>query len=116
MKRTLVTSAAMLLALGVVAGCGRGDRERGRAAGEAQARIHADLGTLKVANGTDEPVAVYLNGQELYSVPPGRQFTFRNLPTGRATIYGVGRISQKHYGLPELEIEKGKEYEWKINP
>lgn len=114
MTRTFVTALALLVALVAMPACERGGQERGGGTGEPE--IHKDLGTLKVANKTDEPVAVYLNGKELYSVPPGRAYTFRNMPTGKTTIYGVGRISQKHYGLPELEIEKGGEYEWTINP
>jgi hypothetical protein len=79
-------------------------------------RIDESLGSLKVANSSEEPVAIYLDGQELFTIAPGRSYTFRNLPTGPATIYGVGRVSQKHHGLPELTIEEGGDYEWTIRP
>ncbi len=79
-----------------------------------EARIDERLGSLKVMNSADEPVTVYLDGEELYSVPPGTAYTFRNLPTREVTIYGVGRVSERHYGLPKLTIEEGGEYEWTI--
>ena len=83
---------------------------------EQAADVDPDLGTLRVQNQTTEPVAIYLDGQELYAVQPGSASTFRNLPTRRVTIYGVGRISQRHYGLPELTVAEGGDYEWTIRP
>lgn len=79
------------------------------------AQINEELGTLTVTNALDEPVAIYLDGQELYAVPPARAYTFRNLPIKTVTIYGVGKVSDKHYGLPDLTIEEGQEYEWTIH-
>jgi len=93
--------------------CDRGD-ERNAESGDVE--VNEDLGSLTVKNQVDEPVAIYLDGQELYAVPPGRAYTFRNLPTRQVSIYGVGRISQKHFGLPELTIKQGGEYEWTIEP
>lgn len=92
---------------------GGGTREEGT---NEDVRINEDLGTLKVMNTVEEPVAIYLGGQELFTVPPGGAYTFRNLPTGPTAIYGVGRVSEKHYGLPELTIEEGGDYEWTIRP
>ena len=114
MKGSTVSALALVLALALPTACDRGIPAEGD--GEAEVAVDEDLGSLKVTNNVDEPVAVHLDGQELYTVPPGRSYTFRNLPTGNATIYGVGRISQKHFGLPELEIEEGGSYEWTINP
>jgi hypothetical protein len=79
-----------------------------------EARVDERLGSLKVMNSVDEPVTVYLDGEEVYSVPPGTAYTFRNLPTREVSIYGVGRVSERHYGLPKLKIEEGGEYEWTI--
>jgi hypothetical protein len=79
-----------------------------------ETRVDERLGSLKVMNGAEEPVTVYLDGEELYSVPPGMAYTFRNLPTREVSIYGVGRVSERHYGLPKLTIEEGGEYEWTI--
>ena len=106
----------LLLALLVVplGGCGRGGEPQDGA--EEDAQVDPDLGTLRVQNQTTEPVAIYLDGQELYAVQPGSASTFRNLPTRRVTIYGVGRISQRHYGLPELTVAEGGDYEWTIRP
>lgn len=86
----------------------------GEAAGDAQ--VDEALGSLRVANRVNEPIAIHLDGQELFVVPPGESFTFRNLPTRTVDVYGVGRISQKHYGLPRLTIESGGSYEWTIEP
>lgn len=96
--------------------CDPGARD-GADGGEAgDVEVDPGLGTLTVMNATNEPVGIHLEGQELYAVPPGRSFTFRNLPTREVDIYGVGRISQRHYGLPRLTIEEGGEYEWTIRP
>ena len=78
--------------------------------------VDEDLGSLTVQNRVDEPVAVFLDGQELYAVPPGRAYTFKNLPVREVDVYGVGRVSQKHFSLPKLTIEEGGEYEWTIEP
>ncbi|HUP00471.1 MAG TPA: hypothetical protein VM737_02995 [Gemmatimonadota bacterium] len=104
---------ALLLTPFVVTAC---ERQSADDAGSDEVQVDEDLGTLRVMNEVNEPVAVYLDGQELYAVPPGRSYTFRNLPTRTVSIYGVGRISQKHFGLPELTIEEGGEYEWTIQP
>lgn len=103
-----------LLVAPVAAGCGPGGETAN--GGDEEARIDTDLGTLKVNNQTTEPVAIFLDGQELYAVQPGSASTFRNLPTRRVNIYGVGRISQKHYGLPELTVAEEGDYEWTIRP
>ena len=115
MKRTIPIMFAGLLAVGVLAACEPGGRERNPSS-EEEVQIDEDLGTLKVMNGIEEPVTIYVNGQEIYAVPPGQAYTFRNLPTGKTTIYGVGRVSQKHYSLPDVEIEEGGDYEWTIRP
>jgi hypothetical protein len=99
----------------VMTGCDRGAGPDS-GAGDEEVAVDPDLGTLKVVNQTTEPVAIYLDGQELYAIQPGSQSTFRNLPTRRVNIYGVGRISQKHYGLPELTIAEKGDYEWTIRP
>jgi hypothetical protein len=106
---------AALIAAPGMAGC---DREAGPGAdgAEQDAAVNPDLGTLQVFNQTTEPIAIFLDGQELYAIQPGSTSTFRNLPTRRVNIYGVGRISQKHYGLPELTIEEQGDYEWTIRP
>lgn len=103
-----------LIAAPVMAGCDRDGPEAGGA--EQDAEVDPDLGTLQVFNQTTEPVAIFLDGQELYAIQPGSTSTFRNLPARRVNIYGVGRISQKHYGLPELTIAEGEDYEWTIRP
>jgi hypothetical protein len=114
MKRRHPIVLAGLLALHAGAACERGGVERGQS--EEEVEINEDLGSLKVTNNVTEPVTIYLNGQEIYAVPPGQAYTFRNLPTVKTTIYGVGRISQKHYSLPDVEIEEGGDYEWTIQP
>jgi hypothetical protein len=113
--RTVLTVAMASLAL---LGCQRGDGDEGNGDGSApeEARVEEDLGTLRVMNEAAEPVAIHLDGRELYSVPPGRAYTFRNLPLGEVNLYGVGRISERHYGLPVLTIEAGEDYEWTIRP
>ena len=103
-----------LIATPVAAGCDRGPGES--AGGAEEVDVDPDLGTLKVLNQTTEPVAIFLDGDELYAIQPGSTSTFRNLPTRRVNIYGVGRISQKHYGLPELTIVEKGDYEWTIRP
>lgn len=105
----------MLVLVPLLAGsCERpGDEDE---AGSEEVQVDEDLGSLEVHNQVSEPVGIFLDGQELYAVPPGRSYTFRNLPARKVSIYGVGRISQKHYGLPELTIEEGGEYEWTIQP
>ncbi len=107
--------ALALVAVGAAAACGPGGSPRGQDAGE-DVRVDEDLGSLKVTNTLDEPVAVYLDGQEIFTVAPAHAATFRNLPTGPATIYGVGKVSGRHHGLPQLTIEKGGDYEWTIRP
>lgn len=112
--RTVLMVALATLAL---LGCQRGgDGDGGRSGGPEEARVEEDLGTLRVMNGASEPVAIHLDGREIYSVPPGRAYTFRNLPLGEVNLYGVGRISERHYGLPVLTIEAGEDYEWTIRP
>ena len=101
-----------ILALTVTAACGR-EPDPG-ADGEEEVQVDEDLGTLRVLNQVNEPVAIHLEGQELFAVPPGTAYTFRNLPTREVTIYGVGRISRKHFDLPRLTIAPGGEYEWTI--
>ena len=114
MRYTIMALA--LLAAASLAAC-RPDGGGREGPDEAEdVRIDEDLGSLQVANTLEEPVAIYLDGQEIFTVAPGRSYTFRNLPTGPATIYGVGRVSQKHHGLPELTIEEGGDYEWTIRP
>lgn len=105
--------ALLTILLLAFVGCGR---TGGEAPADADARVDPSLGSLKVENRAREPVAIYLEGQELYVVPSGQAFTFHNLPARQVDVYGVGRISQKHYGLPQLTIEAGGEYEWTINP
>lgn len=94
--------------------------DRGTGSGEAPAaadvEVDPDLGTLRVMNRTTEPIAIYMDGQELYAIQPGSESMFRNLPTRRVNIYGVGRLTQRHYGLPQLTIDEGGDYEWTINP
>ena len=102
---------AMLTWLVIATACGEAPEP---AAEEVQ--IDVRLGTLTVGNETDEPVTIYLDGDELYSVPPQRSYTFRNLPLREVDIYGVGRVSDRHFGLPKLTIEEGGEYEWTIRP
>ena len=104
-----------LIAAPVAAGCDRGGPGE-TTGGVDDAEVDPDLGTLKVLNQTTEPVAIFLDGDELYAIQPGSTSTFRNLPTRRVNIYGVGRISQKHYGLPELTIAEKGDYEWTIRP
>ena len=101
-----------LLVVAIAAACGGGETD-----GDADdVQISEDLGTLRVENRVDEPVTIYLDGTELYSVPPASAFVFRNLPTREVSIYGVGRVTEKHYGLPKITIEEGEEYEWTIRP
>lgn len=104
----------LLLALAAsAAACDRAG-ERGAPAEGEDVRVDEGLGTLRVLNRVNEPVGVYLDGQELFAVPPGTAYTFQNLPTREVTIYGVGRISRRHYDLPRLTIQEGGEYEWTI--
>ncbi|MGH7571000.1 MAG: hypothetical protein ACREMK_04045 [Gemmatimonadota bacterium] len=115
MRRTTAMAMAVLVLVGCDRNADRGDQEQGgEEQGSAEARVEEGLGTLRVVNQASEPVAVYLDGREIYSVPPGRAYTFRNLPLGEVNLYGVGRISQRHYGLPVLTIEEGEDYEWTI--
>ena len=113
---------AMTMAVLILAGCdrngGRQDDEEPGAGeqGSAEATVEEGLGKLRVLNQASEPVAIYLDGREIYSVPPGRAYSFSNLPLGEVHLYGVGRISQRHYGLPVLTIEEGEDYEWTIRP
>jgi hypothetical protein len=102
-----------LVAAPLAAACDRGEAPNGD---DEDVQVDPDLGTLKVINQTTEPVAIYLDGQELYAIQPASASTFRNLPTRRVNIYGVGRISQKHYGLPELTVAEQGDYEWTIRP
>ena len=111
--RTLLTLTVATLPL---LGCQRGDDDGGRSASSGEARVEEGLGTLRVLNQVSEPVAIHLDGREIYSVPPGRAYTFRNLPLGEVNLYGVGRLSERHYGLPVLTIEEVEEYEWTIRP
>ena len=109
MRTRAVAVPCLLVAILATAGCRQG--------GETivdEARVDERLGSLKVMNGADEPVTVYMDGEELYSVPPGTAYVFRNLPIREVSIYGVGRVSERHYGLPKLTIEEGGEYEWTI--
>lgn len=112
--------AWMPLALGLLVvtaiGC---DRATSGGDGETtgdEVQVDESLGTLVVANRVNEPIAIHLDGQELFVVQPGQAYTFRNLPTKTVSVYGVGRISQKHYGLPKMRIEEGGDYEWTIEP
>lgn len=112
-RRTVLMVAIAVLAL---PGCQRGGGDDEDGGGTGDARVEERLGTLQVRNETSEPVAIHLDGREIYSVPPGRAYTFRNLPLGEVNLYGVGRVSERHYGLPVLSIEAGEEYEWTIRP
>lgn len=123
MNRIVMAAIAFALTIVMGVGCERVDRSGGddeagidEAGADEDAQVDAELGTLRVANTVNEPIAVHLDGQALYTVPPGTSFTFRNLPTRRVTVYGVGQISQKHYGLPQLDIQAGEDYEWTIHP
>jgi hypothetical protein len=107
---------ALALAAAPLAACRPEGAGRGGPDEAEDVRIDEDLGSLQVANTLEEPVAIYLDGQEIFTVAPGRSYTFRNMPTGEVTLYGVGRVSQKHYGLPELTIVEGGDYEWTIRP
>lgn len=112
---------AILLAALLLGACSGGDggedpRSRANGGDAAEVDVDPDLGTLEVNNRVDEPIAIHLDGRELYVVPPGRSYTFRNLPTREVDVYGVGRVSERHYGLPILTIEEGGEYQWTINP
>ena len=112
--RTVLTVTMAMLAL---LGCQRGgDEDGGGSASSEEVRVEESMGTLRVLNQVSEPVAIHLDGREIYSVPPGRAYTFRNLPLGEVNLYGVGRLSERHYGLPVLTIEEGGEYEWTIRP
>jgi hypothetical protein len=113
MDARVICLIAALLAAPQVAACDRGEAPNGA---DEDAQVDPDLGTLKVINQTTEPVAIFLDGQELYAIQPASTSTFRNLPTRRVNIYGVGRISQKHYGLPELTVAEQGDYEWTIRP
>lgn len=113
MPRSWLVLALILVTFPVVA-CDRGGERQ--SADESEVQVDPELGTLVVSNRTTEPVAIHLDGQELYAVQPGRAATIRNLPNRAVDIYGIGRISQKHYGLPGLTIEEGGEYEWTIRP
>lgn len=115
MTRAWTTFALAALLLGPAA-CGNAGEEGAGEAEAEEARIDEDLGTLTVLNRATEPVAIHLDGQELYAVPSGRTYTFHNLPVREVDIYGVGRVSRRHYDLPRLTIEAGGEYEWTINP
>ncbi|MDX1660957.1 MAG: hypothetical protein R3326_04125 [Gemmatimonadota bacterium] len=112
--------AWMPLVLGLVVatavGCDRAGRDGDDRTTDEEVQVDEDLGTLKVANRVNEPIAIHLDGQEIFVVQPGQSYTFRNLPTGTVNVYGVGRISQKHFGLPRLTIEEGGDYEWTIEP
>lgn len=114
--RTVLMVAMAVLALPACQRGGGDDEDGGRSAASGETRIEERLGTLRVMNEAPEPVAIHLDGREIYSVPPGRAYTFRNLPLGEVTLYGVGRVSERHYGLPVLTIEAGEEYEWTIRP
>jgi hypothetical protein len=105
---------AMAIPWLLVAILAAGACEQGGETAVDEARIDERLGSLNVVNAADEPVTVYLDGEEVYSVPPGTAYTFRNLPTREVSIYGVGRVTERHYGLPKLTIEAGGEYEWTI--
>ncbi len=109
MRLRAVTIPWLLIAILAAGAC----RQGGETAVD-ETRVDERLGSLKVMNRADEPVTVYLDGEELYSVPPGTAYTFRNLPTREVSVYGVGRVSERHYGLPKLTIEEGGEYEWTI--
>jgi len=112
-RTTWLLVALLAAPLGV--GCDRDSGpDDGGAAGDVE--VNPDLGTLRVVNRTTEPIAIYLDGQELYAIQPGSESTFRNLPARRVDIYGVGRITQRHYGLPQLTIAEKGDYEWTINP
>lgn len=112
--RTVLVVAMAALAL---PGCQRdGGDDEGGDRGAGGTRIEEELGTLRVLNESSEPVAIHLDGREIYAVPPGRAYTFRNLPLGEVNLYGVGRVSERHYGLPVLTIEAGEDYEWTIRP
>ena len=58
-----------ILALTLTAACGR-EPDPG-ADGEEEVQVDEDLGTLRVLNQVNEPVAIHLEGQELFAVPPG---------------------------------------------
>lgn len=113
MMRSLLVLALILVTL-PLATCDRGGERQ--SADETEVQVDPELGTLVVSNRTTEPVAIHLDGQELYAVQPGRAATIRNLPHREVNIYGVGRISGKHYSLPRLTIEEGGDYEWTIRP
>ena len=72
MRRRTTTLALAATVLFLV-GCERGGADR---AGEEQAmdeaRVEEGLGVLRVMNQASEPVAIHLDGREIYSVPPGR--------------------------------------------
>lgn len=111
---TTVALATALLAAPIA--CDRSASEAGNGGEDGDVQVDDELGTLRVANSVNEPIAIHLDGQEIFVVPPGESYTFRNLPTRTVNVYGVGRISQKHFGLPRLTIESGGTYEWTIEP
>ncbi|MGH7556504.1 MAG: hypothetical protein ACREMD_01725, partial [Gemmatimonadota bacterium] len=72
MRRT--TALAMTMGVLVLVGCDRnaadrGDQEQGGdEQGSAEAPVEEGLGTLRVMNQASEPVAIHLDGREIYSV------------------------------------------------
>lgn len=110
------TPIVLGLLVATAVGCDREKAGDGAETTGDEVRVDERLGTLKVANRVNEPIAIHLDGQEIFVVRPGQTNTFRNLPITTVNVYGVGRISQKHYGLPRLTIEEGGDYEWTIEP
>lgn len=115
-RKTTPVALAAAAALLLPVACDRPAGDRDETGSSDEARVEEGLGTLRVMNQASEPVAIHLDGREIYSVPPGHAYTFRNLPLGEVNLYGVGRVSQRHYGLPVLTIEEGEDYEWTIRP
>lgn len=104
-----------MVALAGMVGCGP-DLDEGSEPDEVAA--DPTLGTLRVNNRVNEPIMLHLDGDEIYVIQPGRSYVLRNLPVREVSIYGVGRLSQKHYGLADLTlmVQEGGVYEWTINP
>lgn len=78
--------------------------------------VDPSLGSLEIENRGDEPVRVFIEGQEIYTVPAEWSYVFHNLPVNQIDVRAVGARSGRVREIGPLSIDPGGRYEVVLEP